>query len=506
LRREAAGSFVKKASSVARLGIALVGAGVLLRAALYFPLALFQIDSDGTLAGLCAFRVAAGAHPLFFPGGTRLSAASCYVAAGYFHLLGDGRAGLALTGLTWGALYLVFSWLFLRALLGDRLGCVAMIFVVVPPEQFMTVTYVPWAYGEIMASCAATLWLATLWRNEGRAWQRVAFGLSAGFGIWISLQTLMISLPVLIWIAWRRRGAMLREAGVAAIGFVIGAVPFIIGNATNGAASLTHNWASQAAPNGAVVVDNVMWFVGTQVPKLLFHEPAGWWSLSTPLIVGYAIVAVGLIVASRRNGRYADAWQLMWLVFAGVLLLYAGSQAGSMRGWTVRYIAPLYLVVPVACAIGVATLWSFRRWPALAAIVLVTLPNFWLYSLPGTKTRTELTQGLKDDERLRALLAQREVRMIYGDYFWVYHINFDTRERIAGIPSWAGGDYFHYDEQLGNAGVRWALLGGRDEVQAWARAIGARGTLTPDGDLWAFVADRPARADALIASLRRLFH
>lgn len=96
--------------------------------------------------------------------------------------------------------------------------------------------------------------------------------------------------------------------------------------------------------------------------------------------------------------------------------------------------------------------------------------------------------------------------MIYGDYFWVYHINFDSRERIAGIPSWAGGDYFRYDEQLGNDDVRWALLGGHDEVQNWARAVGARGTLMPDGDLWAFVADRPARAGSLIGSLRRLFH
>jgi hypothetical protein len=366
--------------------------------------------------------------------------------------------------------------------------------------------YVPWAYGEIMASCAATLWLATLWRNEGRMWQRTAFGLSAGFGIWISLQTLMIALPVLIWIAWRRRGVMLREAGAAAIGFLVGAVPFIIGNATNGAASLTHNWASQAAPNGAVVVDNVVWFFATQVPKLLFHEPAGWWSLSTPLILGYAILAVGAFIALNRNRKFAEAWQLIWFVFAGVFLLYISSQAGSMRGWTVRYIAPLYLVVPIACAMGATTLWSLRRWLAVAAILLVTLPNFWLYSLPGTKTRTELTQGLKDDEQLRAFLAQRGVRMIYGDYFWVYHINFDSRERIAGIPSWAGGDYFHYDEQLGNDDVRWALLGGHDEVQNWARAVGARGTLTPDGDLWAFVADRPARAGTLIASLRRLFH
>ncbi|HEX4014496.1 MAG TPA: hypothetical protein VHX17_11520 [Candidatus Cybelea sp.] len=491
---------------MARIGIALIAAGTLLRAALYFPLALFQIDSDGTLAGLCAFRVAAGAYPLFFPGGTRLSAASCYVAAAYFHVLGDGRVGLALTGLTWGILYLVFSWLFLRALLGDRLGCVAMIFAVIPPEQFMTVTYVPWAYGEIMASCAATLWLATLWRQDGATWQRFAFGLSAGLGIWLSLQTLMVSLPALVWIGWKRRTAMLREVPVALAGFVVGALPFAIGNIANGAASLTHNWASQAAPNGAIVFDNVIWFATTQVPKLLFHEPAGWWSLSTPLILGYAAIAAAFIVALNRNRKYADAWQLIWLVSAGVFLFYVASQAGSMRGWTVRYIAPLYLTVPVAGAIGAATLWRFQKWLAIAAVLLVTVPNFWLYSLPGTQTRIALTQGLHDDARLRSLLVQRGVRMIYGDYFWVYHINFDSGERIAGVPSWEGGDYFHYDRQLGQSEVRWALLGGHDEVLGWAKAVGARGTIVPDGDLWAFIADRPAHAAALIASLRRLFH
>ncbi len=175
-----------------------------MRAALYFPLAYFQIDSDGTLAGLCAFRVAAGQHPFFFPGGTRLSAASCYVAAGYFHLLGTGRVGLALTGLTWGVLYLAFMLLFLRALLGPKLACLGMLFAALPSEQFMTVSYVPWGYGEILASCAATLWLGTRWRETGAPWARLAFGFSAGLGIWFSVETLMIVLPAVIWIAGAR--------------------------------------------------------------------------------------------------------------------------------------------------------------------------------------------------------------------------------------------------------------------------------------------------------------
>ncbi len=489
------------------LGVALLTVGVLLRAALYFPLALFQIDSDGVLAGLCALRVAAGQHPMFFPGGTRLSAASCYLAASYFHLLGPGRVALALTGLTWGALYLIFMLLFLRAALGPRLACLGMIFAIAPSEQFMTVTYVPWGYGEIMAFCTATLWLAALWRRSGKPWPRLCFGISVGFGIWLSLQTLMIASPAFVWIVLKRRRAVLTESVAAAGAAIVGATPFWLGNAFAGFPSLTQNWASKAAPNPPQAFDNGVWFVTVQLPKLLFHEPAGWWSLSTPLIAGFCIVVAGFAMGVRRDQKYVDGYQLLWLVLAACAIFNIGSEAGSMRGWTVRYVAPLYLVVPILCAIGLATTWRRSRWLTLTAIALLIVPNLFLYSLPGSKTRTELTAGLASDAKLRDLLARRHVRMIYGDYFWVYHVNFDTQERIAGIPSYAPADYFDYQASLGTLPIRWAMLGGLDEVRAWARGVGARGTITQNGDLWAFIVDRPAgNVDELIASLRRMFH
>ncbi len=487
----------------ASVGIALIAGGVLLRAALYFPLALFQVDSDGVLAGLCALGIAHGQHPVFFPGGTRLSAASCYLSAAYFDLLGPGRVGLALTGLTWGALYLVFSLLFFRAVLGPRLACVAMLFAIVPPEQFMTVTYVPWGYGEIMASCAATLWLATLWRSSGTPWQRVAFGASVGFGVWISLQTLMIALPAVIWIAMTRRRAMLGESAPALLAAVAGAAPFWAGNLASGFASLTNNWASKPVSSVHQIFGNALWLAAVQVPQLLFREPSGLLSFPTLIVVGYLALAIGFALAMRRSDRYSGAGLLLALVLASTALIYIGSNAGSMRGWTVRYVAPLYLVVPIFCAIGAAELWQRSRWVAVAASLLATLPNLPLYSLPGTSVRHELTVGLTDDAALRAALARRHVDMIYGDYFWVYHINFDTLERVAGVPTYAGADYFNYGGALGHRTVHWALLGGRDEVQQWARRVGVHGTLAPDGDLWAFISDRAAPADALLASLRR---
>ena len=94
--------------------------------------------------------------------------------------------------------------------------------------------------------------------------------------------------------------------------------------------------------------------------------------------------------------------------------------------------------------------------------------------------------------------------MVYGDYFWVYALNFDSGERVAGVPSAPVVDYFGYGPKLMTAPVRWALLGGKDEVERLASRVGARGKLLPDGQLWLFVSNRPApNAQQLLTELRQ---
>lgn len=419
---------------------------------------------------------------------------------------------MALTGLTWGVLYLAFMLLFLRATLGRRSACLALLFAAVPPAAFVTVTYVPWAYGEIMASCAATLWLAALWRDAGRPWQRLCFGISVGFGVWISLQTLMIALPAIVWIALRRRRATLEESGLALLGTLAGAAPFLAGNAGHGFPSFTQNWASRPAPSLAQVWDNLVWLFGSPLPQLLFYGFSGWRSPSTVIIAAYVLMAIGFVAALRRDARDRDApvgaREAGWLLATVSLVsigLYIASQAGSLRGWTVRYIAPLYVVGPLLCGIGTGALWGRSRWLAIAAVAAFLVPNLLLYSLPGSDARAVLTAQLQTDARVREVLARRGVRMVYGDYFVVYHLNFDGRERVAGIPSVGAFDYLNYGDALPETGVRWALLGHyANQLRAWADAAGARGTTTRIGDLWLFVAQRPAANTAgLLAALRR---
>ncbi|HEY2555410.1 MAG TPA: hypothetical protein VGI15_09165 [Candidatus Cybelea sp.] len=193
---------------------------------------------------------------------------------------------------------------------------------------------------------------------------------------------------------------------------------------------------------------------------------------------------------------------LLALAFAASILIFSLAQAGSVRGWTDRYIAPFYVLVPLFLGIGVARLWRWSRALAVVCVAALLAPNLLLYGLPGTPLRAELTTELRNDDRLRALLAQHSVRMVYGNYVWVYHLNFDTHTHVAAVP-FAGGDYLNYGVALGAAPVRWASMGNLDEVRSWARVAGAHGLITRDGALYVFIADRPApNAARLLTQLR----
>jgi hypothetical protein len=491
------------------VGLALLMVGVVIRAALYFPLAMYQFDSDAVLSGLCAFRIAGGHLTAFFPGGTRLSAASCYVAAAWFHLLGPDRVGLALTGLTWSTFYLVFTLLFLRSTLSAGLACVAYVFAVFPSEQFMTVTYAPWAYGEIMASCAATLWLAARWRNDGALWQRLGFGFSVGIGLWFSLETLMITLPAVAWIALKRGNRIINESVEVLPAVIVGAVPLLLGNAASGFATFTQNWASRPVPNAMQFFSNFAWVLSYNLPNLLFRS-SGWCSETTVLMAAYAVAGIGFTIAVHRHrgdrSSENDARkvaQLLALAFAATVLIFSLANAGSVRGWTDRYVAPFYVVVPLFLGIGVAALWAGSRITAVICAAALLIPNLLLYGLPGTALRSQLTSELRNDERLRELLARRNVRLVYGSYVWAYHLNFDTHTRIAAVSRFAGDDYLNYGMALGTMPVRWAGIGNLDEIHTWARASQAHGSITMDGPLYVFIADHPApNAAQLLTQLR----
>ncbi len=177
-----------------------------------------------------------------------------------------------------------------------------------------------------------------------------------------------------------------------------------------------------------------------QVPKLLFHEPGGLLSPCTPIIAGFAILAAGFAITVRRERRFDDALTLLWLVLASCFLIYVASNAGSMRGWTVRYIAPLYLVVPVFCAIGLLAYRRRLRWLAVIAAGLLVEVEKKLGSSPDGLTQAEAQKRLTEYGPNDIQEKKTNPLLKFLGYFWGPDPVDDRSGRgaVGGGPALAG--------------------------------------------------------------------
>ena len=264
----------------------------------FFPLAAFPADSDGVGPGLCGFYVAAGHLPIFTLDGTRHGAITCYLTAAFSSLVGPGRLSLALNGFTLEALFLLCMLLFLREVLTPAKACLAFLFVAVPPVQFLTVTYVPLYYAEVMAACAAALFFAARWCKSATFWTAFLFGLISGIALWLSLISLMVIAPAALWIAWRRGVAVVREAWSALVGILIGFSPWLVYNATHGFASLTTNFATKPAHGLGQMADNLHYQLTYNLPMLLTNGSSHDWGADSTMLMlmcAYLVIVVGLL-------------------------------------------------------------------------------------------------------------------------------------------------------------------------------------------------------------------
>jgi hypothetical protein len=349
-----------------------------------------------------------------------------------------------------------------------------------------------------------------------------ALGVSLGIGWWASAQTLVCSGPALAWLAWRwpRLAARLRFWSLAALGAALGALPWIAFNLRYSFPSLLDNFGLRPVTRLAAALDNARYLVRVNLPQLLastdgfdgslplnpvqrlLHLPALLISFGLSL---FAILAIPWLwrQAAAPAGRATDpaaaepaaaepggsepgggasaaveraALPLCVLVIVATAGVYLVSFAGSVRALPVRYVMPVYLVVPVLLALSLHRLAS--RFPALAATLAAAVLAFNLASTPWpwTAQRRHWAAAAAEDQRALRLLERRQVTAVIGSYWLVYPLNFLSGERVLAIPLDSSTDFRHEIERLPPAPVRWALMSGRAEDLAdWARAAGVTG-------------------------------
>jgi hypothetical protein len=179
------------------------------------------------------------------------------------------------------------------------------------------------------------------------------------------------------------------------------------------------------------------------------------------------------------------------------------SEAGHQY-LSVRYLLPLYFVVPAVIAPALAALASRSRAAAAAGAAAIIVFDLAGASLPGTAARRDLETQTRYEDQLLSFLRGQHIDAVAGTDWEVYPIAFLSRERILPIPNDA--DYFRMENKLPGSPVRWALVAGSPEdLAARARRVGLHGTLhevTPAAQVFLPEPDPPACTSAEL--LRRL--
>lgn len=161
--------------------LALVAAGLALRALVAYPEHRYPADADCLLTGLCAFQVLRGEMPVFFSP-LRIGSLECHLTAALFPLFGESRDTLALGALLAAGATMLVAHRFYRLLFGRPAALLALLFLALPAPAFLFRTYMPNGYPGILLTCALTLWLAARLAHGGTD-RTSAFGLGLAGGL-----------------------------------------------------------------------------------------------------------------------------------------------------------------------------------------------------------------------------------------------------------------------------------------------------------------------------------
>ena len=522
-RRAARGTRALKATRSAWLVAAMLVAGVALRVALQLPLHRYADEGDSVVIGFGVWEILAGDLRVFVATGYRMGALACYLGAAASLLVGSGRAALALEVFAVGVVQMFVWWRALLELTGwnrrEAASARLLIFVALPSPAVVYIgLYWPNGYPETFLAATLVLWAgARFWRHGGTG-NLFAFGLVIGFAFWMSMLTFAITTPLCAWLLWQRGRELLgvRQAVVLATGGLLGALPWLAFNLRYDWVSLRSNWAVHPASSLGAMAENTGRLFGEALPMLVASmEQVGGVQRATGGRLAFGLVALtlvgstlvvlgGAVAVAWRDGRARPGRSELQEPAAGFLpilglaaaipatsaALFVFSAAGSMPGNTVRYVLPAFLVWPLLWALG----WEKagpRARRLLAVLTVAVLVGFAsVVPWPWTAGRARMRSELAVQQRIVQRLEASGVEAVFGSFWEVYPVIFESHGRVAGSTLEADYDFHHLDARLPAGPCRWAFVG-RGAAQArLAKEPGANGRIErfPDGR-WLFIAD-----------------
>ncbi|MDX6423449.1 MAG: hypothetical protein QOI67_920 [Gaiellaceae bacterium] len=428
-----AGSIARTLDAVRRLNLTwalLVGGAVVLGIALrVWILAgpLGMAESDEAIVGLMAEDALEGTFHVFYWVNYYSGTQEVLLTAALFALVGSSVAALKVVPAVLIGLACLVTWRIGRLTVGEpaaRVGAALM--WVWPPFLVFWSTKARSAYGIGLLSAAVVLWTALRLRDRPSRVDAAVLGFALGCGIWSTQQSLLLALPAVAWLLWRRPG-VLRLSHYAVAGGLVGGAPWIAWNLTHGlkgalpvtaVAGQESTYFSRFSDLFTIVLPE---WLGLRLP---YSED---WLVWAPVGVALTIAAVGLLLfALVRRPRGAEPLLVAAAVYP---FLYA---ATSFTYFTDE---PRYLtfVAPVP-ALLLAT--QLRR-PRVAAAALAIAAAWTVFYLVRLEDQGRFRYVGQPGEMgpLIALLDREGQDRVFADYWIAYRLDFESGEKIIATST-----------------------------------------------------------------------
>jgi hypothetical protein len=420
--RGAAAELTQSWPATAVVGLA-VAAGVALRIwVLSSPLG--SLDADEAITGLIARHALDGEfyvlYWLSYYGGTQ----EALLTAAVFAVFGSSVLALKLTALGLFVAAGALVWAVGRRTVGQRASWLGTALFFVSPAYFVWWTTKARAYYGVGLICELLVLLLVLrLRDRDSRAEAVVLGFTLGFGAWASLQFLLVALPALAWLAWRRPAAY-RLAWLAVPALAVGAAPWLAWNARNGWAGILPR---SEAGSDTTYIDRLVDLFQIVLPT--------WLGLRVPFSLdwivgraaGIALLALALLGFGWLLMRRPRGMELLLVVAASFPFLYAATSftyltveprylvflapvTGLLLGWAASRSAGLLLLVPLAAALSVL------------GLVRLEQAKGWAPSPP------DLAPVLR-------VLEREGADRVLADYWIAYRISFESGERIIATST-----------------------------------------------------------------------
>lgn len=397
-----------------------------------------RMDADEAVWGLMAKHVLDGELPTFFWGQTYGGTLEAFLSAPFVAVFGAHKLTVEIVPILLHVAAALLVWRIGRRFLAEPLARVAAALYWVWPAYSLwksTKAHGFYAAGTVLVLLAILLAFRLFERVTAR--DVALLGVVAGAGWWTTPQTIVVLVPVLVWLLVSRP-AVFRSVYLLVAGALVGAAPWIVYSAR-------HGWATTVS--GSTVDSVGVWLdhltgifrrgwpaiLGLRVPWQQDWLLSPWVgrALYAAVILGFVWLFARVMFGKKRELHA----QTLLLILAMFPLILASSSDGFYTAEP-RY---FHLLVPVVVLLVV---YALGRWTATIATIAVTLAVILSATGLALMARYETTavhvpvpvELPPDVSPAIEVLEENDVRHVHTHYWISYLITFLTDERIIASP------------------------------------------------------------------------